>query len=72
MPATPVRTTTGTARADVERKEREGWAARPTSPEPTTGGEPRISRRRVLEGLGRERGGRLSPAIERYAEGLLQ
>jgi hypothetical protein len=29
-------------------------------------------RRRVLEGLGRERGGRLSPAIERYAEGLLQ
>jgi hypothetical protein len=29
-------------------------------------------RRRVLEGLGKERGGRLSPAIERYAEGLLQ
>ncbi len=29
-------------------------------------------RKRVLEGLGRERGGRLSPAIERYAEGLLQ
>jgi hypothetical protein len=29
-------------------------------------------RRRVLEGLGRERGGRLSPAIQRYAEGLLQ
>jgi hypothetical protein len=29
-------------------------------------------RRRVLEGLGRERGGRLSPAIRRYAEGLLQ
>jgi hypothetical protein len=29
-------------------------------------------RRRVLDGLGRERGGRLSPAIERYAEGLLQ
>jgi hypothetical protein len=26
----------------------------------------------VLEGLGKERGGRLSPAIERYAEGLLQ
>ncbi|HEX6271892.1 MAG TPA: DUF4175 domain-containing protein [Polyangiaceae bacterium] len=29
-------------------------------------------RKRVLEGLGKERGGRLSPAIERYAEGLLQ
>jgi hypothetical protein len=29
-------------------------------------------RKRVLDGLGRERGGRLAPAIERYAEGLLQ
>jgi hypothetical protein len=29
-------------------------------------------RKRVLEGLGRERGSRLSPAIQRYAEGLLQ
>jgi hypothetical protein len=29
-------------------------------------------RRRVLEGLGKERGTRLEPAIRRYAEGLLQ
>lgn len=29
-------------------------------------------RRRVLEGLGAEGGGRLSPAIKRYAEGLLR
>ncbi len=29
-------------------------------------------RRRVLEGLGKERGSRLEPAIRRYAEGLLQ
>ena len=29
-------------------------------------------RKRVLEGLGRERGGRLDPAIRRYAEGLLE
>jgi hypothetical protein len=29
-------------------------------------------RRRVLEGLGKERGTRLDPAIRRYAEGLLQ
>jgi hypothetical protein len=29
-------------------------------------------RRRVLEGLGKERGGRLEPAIRRYAEGLLE
>ena len=29
-------------------------------------------RRRVLEGLGQERGGRLEPAIRRYAEGLLE
>jgi hypothetical protein len=29
-------------------------------------------RRRVLEGLGKERGARLEPAIRRYAEGLLQ
>jgi hypothetical protein len=29
-------------------------------------------RRRVLEGLGKERGSRLDPAIRRYAEGLLQ
>ena len=29
-------------------------------------------RRRVLEGLGREKGGRLAPAIKRYAEGLLR
>ena len=29
-------------------------------------------RKRVLEGLGKERGGRLDPAIRRYAEGLLE
>jgi hypothetical protein len=29
-------------------------------------------RRRVLEGLGRERSGRLAPAVQRYAEGLLR
>jgi hypothetical protein len=29
-------------------------------------------RRRVLEGLGKERAGRLDPAIRRYAEGLLE
>jgi hypothetical protein len=29
-------------------------------------------RKRVLEGLGQERGGRLDPAIRRYAEGLLE
>jgi hypothetical protein len=29
-------------------------------------------RRRVLEGLGKDPGGRLSPAVRRYAEGLLQ
>jgi hypothetical protein len=29
-------------------------------------------RRRVLEGLGKERGGRLDPAVRRYAEGLLE
>jgi hypothetical protein len=29
-------------------------------------------RKRVLEGLGRDKGGRLSPAVRRYAEGLLQ
>jgi hypothetical protein len=29
-------------------------------------------RKRVLEGLGKERGTRLEPAIRRYAEGLLQ
>jgi hypothetical protein len=29
-------------------------------------------RRRVLEGLGKDKGGRLSPAIRRYAEGLLR
>ncbi|HEY3496458.1 MAG TPA: DUF4175 domain-containing protein [Polyangiaceae bacterium] len=29
-------------------------------------------RRRVLEGLGKERAGRLEPAIRRYAEGLLE
>ena len=29
-------------------------------------------RRRVLEGLGRESGGRLAPAVRRYAEGLLR
>lgn len=29
-------------------------------------------RRRVLEGLGRSGGGRLSPAVKRYAEGLLR
>ena len=29
-------------------------------------------RKRVLEGLGQERGGRLDPAVRRYAEGLLE
>lgn len=29
-------------------------------------------RRRVLEGLGRDRSGRLAPAVKRYAEGLLR
>jgi hypothetical protein len=29
-------------------------------------------RKRVLDGLGQERGGRLAPAIKRYAEGLLR
>jgi hypothetical protein len=29
-------------------------------------------RKRVLEGLGKERGGRLEPAVRRYAEGLLE
>ena len=29
-------------------------------------------RKRVLEGLGKSRGGRLSPAVKRYAEGLLR
>jgi hypothetical protein len=29
-------------------------------------------RQRVLEGLSREKGGRLAPAIKRYAEGLLR
>ena len=29
-------------------------------------------RKRVLEGLGKDKGGRLSPAVKRYAEGLLQ
>jgi hypothetical protein len=29
-------------------------------------------RRRVLEGLGKERAGRLDPAVRRYAEGLLE
>ena len=29
-------------------------------------------RRRVLEGLGRARGGKLAPAVKRYAEGLLR
>ena len=29
-------------------------------------------RRRVLEGLSRDKGQRLSPAVQRYAEGLLQ
>ncbi len=29
-------------------------------------------RRRVLRGLGKDRGGRLSPAVRRYAEGLLK
>ena len=29
-------------------------------------------RKRVLEGLGKERGGRLDPAVRRYAEGLLE
>jgi hypothetical protein len=29
-------------------------------------------RRRVLEGLGKSKGGRLSPAVKRYAEGLLR
>ena len=29
-------------------------------------------RKRVLEGLGREKSERLSPAVQRYAEGLLR
>lgn len=29
-------------------------------------------RKRVLEGLGKDKGGRLGPAVKRYAEGLLQ
>jgi hypothetical protein len=29
-------------------------------------------RKRVLDGLSKERRGRLSPAVERYAEGLLE
>jgi hypothetical protein len=29
-------------------------------------------RRRVLEGLGKEKSERLSPAVRRYAEGLLR
>jgi hypothetical protein len=29
-------------------------------------------RKRVLEGLARDKGGRLGPAVKRYAEGLLK
>jgi hypothetical protein len=29
-------------------------------------------RRRVLEGLGKSKDGRLAPAVKRYAEGLLK
>ena len=29
-------------------------------------------KKRVLDGLSKERRGRLSPAVERYAEGLLE
>lgn len=41
-------------------------------PPPNKGKAARDFRRRVLEGLGRQSGGRLAPAIRRYAEGLLQ
>jgi hypothetical protein len=41
-------------------------------PPPDSGKAARDFRRRVLEGLGRQSGGRLAPAIRRYAEGLLQ
>jgi hypothetical protein len=46
-----------------------GKAAVPGAPGKNAAAE---FRRRVLEGLGKERAGRLEPAIRRYAEGLLE
>lgn len=41
-------------------------------PDPTEENGAEDFRRRVLEGLGEQAGGRLSPAVKRYAEGLLR
>lgn len=41
-------------------------------PDPDEGGAAEDFRRRVLDGLQKKSGGRLAPAIQRYAEGLLR
>jgi hypothetical protein len=54
---------------DAGGRAMEGKADVPGAPGKNSAAE---FRRRVLEGLGKERAGRLEPAIRRYAEGLLE
>jgi hypothetical protein len=63
------------SRSDDSEKKGEGGDAIATGgpvPGPDDRARAEEFRRRVLMGLGRERGERLSPAIKRYTEGLLK
>jgi hypothetical protein len=60
----------------AEQQEQRGDGKNPSIggdvPDPEQSSDAADFRRRVLEGLQRKSGGRLAPAIQRYAEGLLR